>query len=228
MASQIQFSFTPGRTCYTLIFNQSGQIWNSATNLFETYSTANYANYALSATQQGSSSPFYLTPTPVQLPAGDYSIAGKQQLGGSVAETDPSIAVGNYSWNGTGQTQLADMVTSGLFSAFQPLRLARGVMVKNFPLYFKSNADHITPLTSGVVSGQIIRDPVSGSTWGALQSGAFTEQGNGYYALQSLTSGDLNANTIMLLFNAAGVSGGLADPLPMSFITQRISGAITG
>lgn len=224
MANEILFSFVPGKSCYVLIFNDIGQIWNGNSQLFEAYNTSDYDNYAISATQQGAASPYYEATFPVAIPSGDYQISGKQQLGGSVAESDPSIAGGDFPWNGSTLAAISSLVTSGQISTFAPLRLARGIMVQNFPLYFKSNTDHITPLTSGIVSGQIVKDPVSGSVWGPLQSGSFTEQGNGFYSLRALTSGDMLGNTISLLFNAVGCSGGASDPLPMSFITQRVSG----
>ncbi len=94
-------------------------------------------------------------------------------------------------------------------------------MITNFPIYFQSEIDHVTPLTSGVCSGQIARD---NGPFGPLQSGAFTEAGLGYYNLQALTSGDMNGRTIKLVFSAIGVSGGAADPVPLSFLTQPTSG----
>jgi hypothetical protein len=80
----------------------------------------------------------------------------------------------------------------------------------------------VTPFTSGVVSGQIWRDGATSPS--PLQSGAFTEVGNGFYNLQALTSGDLLATTVKLLFSAQGISGGQADVLPMSVVLQRSSG----
>ena len=113
---------------------------------------------------------------------------------------------------------LSSLTSSGSLAA---IRITRGKMVQNFPLYMKSATDHVTPMTSGVVSGQISKD---GGAFGPLQSGAFTERGLGFYSLQALTSGDLAANTIALLFTATGVSGGVSDPLAMSILTQPSSG----
>ncbi len=94
-------------------------------------------------------------------------------------------------------------------------------MIQNFPLYFRSSIDHVTPFVSGIISGQISRN---GGAFGALQSGAYTELGLGFYALQALTSGDTSAVTIALMFNAVGISGGTSDPLPLGIVTQHSSG----
>lgn len=221
MANEILLSFAASKTVYIFIWNKIGQIWNNSTSAFETYAAGNIANYAISLTQQGASS-FYLGTFPAAIANGDYSIAGKQQIGGAVAETDPTIAVESiYPWNGSAQAQIADLTTSGQLGQLSPIRLARGTQVLNFPIYLKSAADHVTPFTSGVVSGQIARD---GGSFGALQSGAFTEVGLGWYNLSALTSGDLLANTVKLNFSANGISGGTADNLPIGIVLQRTSG----
>jgi hypothetical protein len=125
-----------------------------------------------------------------------------------------------YDWNGA-TVGLADLATSGQIGLVSPMRLARGVGILNFPVYLKSSADHVTPFTSGVVSGQISRD---NGSFGALQSGAITEIGLGHFNLFALTSGDLLANTVRLHFTATGISGGSSDPLPISLVLQRTSG----
>lgn len=220
MAGEIQVAYQAAATVYVLIRNRNGAIWNGST--FETYVTANYATYTVSLTEQGSASGFYAGTFPAGITTpGVYSIVAKRQSGGSPAETDSTIATGDLQWNGSTTLPLSDTATSGQIGQISPIRLARGTMITNFPLYLKSSLDHITPFTSGVISGQISRD---NGSFGALQSGAFTETGLGWYNLQALTSGDLLANTVRLHFTAVGVSGGAADPLPMSFILQRTSG----
>jgi hypothetical protein len=221
MAGEILFSYIPSRTCYAFVFNSIGQIWNTNTTAFESYNTANIANYAISTVGQGSASTFYEGTFPSLIPAGVYPTVAKQQIGGSVAESDPTIATGDIQWNGSVVLPLSNLATSGQVGSIAPIRIARSWMVQNFPIYLKMSADHVTPLTSGILSGQISRD---GGAFTNLQSGKFSEVGLGFYALQSLTSGDLAANSIALLFTANGVSGGQADPLAMSFITQRVSG----
>lgn len=220
MAGEIQASYSSGRTVYALIRNRNGLVWNGSA--FEAYATANIATYAVSLTEQGSASGFYsgAFPTGITTP-GVYSIVCKHQSGGSVAETDATVALGDIQWDGAATLPLADLATSGQVARFSPMRIARGTMIQNFPFKLVSAADHITPFTSGVISGQISRD---GAAFGVLQSGAFTEIGKGWFSLQAFTSGDLLANTIAVVFTANGISGGVADQRDFSFITQRTSG----
>lgn len=221
MANEVLFTYTTARTCYVFILNKIGQVYNTSSTLFETYNTANISLYAISATGQGSASPYYEATFPSIIAAGIYSASARQQLGGSVSENDPVIAGGDIQWNGAAVFPLSDLATSGQVGSISPIRVARSWMIKNFPIYLKSSADHVTPLTSGMVSGQISRD---GGAFGVLQSGTWLEIGQGWYSTQALTSGDLAANTVALLFTANGVSGGQSDPLPISLVTQRISG----
>lgn len=223
MANELQISFRPNQTVYFLIRNRVGQIWSTSggTGAFTAYQTANYTDYSITGTQQGSASAMYTGSVPAGLLPGVYGVLGKQQLGGSVAESDPALGSENYQWNGTVTLPLSDLATSGQIGTIAPIRAARGCMIQNFPVYLKSSADHLTPFTSGTVSGQIARD---GGSFGALQSGAFTETGLGYYNLQALTSGDVLANTVKLVFTATNPTGGTSDPLPISLLLQRTSG----
>lgn len=223
MAAELQFSFQANATCYFLLRNRVGQIWSTSggTGAFAAYSSLAYADYAISATQQGTSGgAYYVGNMPSAVPAGVISVVGKEQLGGAVAESDPTRAMGDLQWNGTVTLPLSDLATSGQIGTIAPIRMARGCSVPNFPIYLKSSLDHLTPLVSGVLSGQISRD---GGAFGALQSGIFSEVGLGVY-VTTLTSGDLLANTATLIFTANGISGGSSDPLPYSFILQRTSG----
>lgn len=222
MSNEVQFTGPgTGRTCYITIHNRVGQIWSTSggTGGFDSFISGSWTDYAISATEQGVSN-YYQASMPSAMPAGVYNIAAYQQIGGSAAQTDARVATGQEQWNGTALAPLSDTATSGQVGQFAPIRVARGTMIQNFPLYFKSSADHVTPFTSGVCSGQIARD---GGAFGALQSGTITERGLGFYDC-TLTSGDLLANSVKLLFSAVGISGGAADPLPFSLILQRTSG----
>ncbi len=223
VANEIQVSFRAATTCYFLVRNRIGQVWNTSALAFQTYVTATYANYTISLTEQGTASSYFAGNFPTAITAGVYSVTAKQQIGGSPAESDPTIAVGDLQWNGTVTLPLSDLASSGQIGQIGPVRIARGVQLLNFPFKLVSSADHSTPFTSGVVSGQISRD---GAAFGALQSGAYTEIGLGWYSLQALTSGDLNANTVALTLSANGISGGQADQRDFALITQRVSGSV--
>lgn len=223
MAGEIQASYKAGVTVYSLIRSpqSGGMIYDTVSGIFTDYSTSLYTNYTVSLTQQGTASAYYVGNFPTGIPAGDYNVVAKQQLAGSAAETDPTVAQGDVQWNGSRPLPLSDLATSGQIGQMAPLRVAYGTMVKDFGIYLKSSVDHVTPFTSGIVSGQIIRNS---GVWGPLQSGAFTELGNGFYNLQALTSGDLRGQSIKLLFTANGISGFSADPLAITLLTQKSSG----
>lgn len=221
MANEIQIAVgTAGLTVYFIVRNNIGQVWRVDTHVWEAYTTANYLNYATTMTQQGSASGFYAGTFPTQITAGIYSIVAKNQLSGSAAETDPNLGSGDYQWNGTTTFPLSDVVTSGQFASIAPLRIGRSQQLSNFTFALVSSADHVTSFTSGVCSGQISKD---GAGFIALQSGVFTEIGNGFYST-TLTSGDLACNTAGLLITCNGISGGSSDPRRFSLVTQRISG----
>lgn len=223
MSSELQASYLTQKSCYFLVrLASNGQIWNSATGMLEVYNSTNYSGYTISASEQGTESAYYVGNQPPSSPAGTYNAVMKQQLGAFPAESDPTVDAGSLDWAGSGLYNVSDIAVSGTIS---PVQLQRNTMIPNYPIYLRSSADHITPFTSGTVSGQISKD---GGSFSSLQSGAFTEVGMGFYSLQALTSGDLTANTINLLFTATNMSGGSSDPLPQSFILQNanVSGSL--
>lgn len=219
MAGEIQFNFASAQTTYFLIRDRTARIWNNTSSLFETYNAANIANYAISATEQ-SSSGLYAGTFPPAIPAGVYGIIAKQQLNAGPQVNDASIGTGDYQWGGSATIPLSDLATSGLVSLIAPLKVYRGEMVPNFPFKLISAADHVTPFVSGIVSGQISRD---GGSFTSLQSGLVSEIGKGFYNV-TLTSGDLFGNTIALIFQGVGISGGTSDQRDFSMILQRTSG----
>jgi hypothetical protein len=223
MANELMWRGTgTGTTNYALVRNRVGQIWNTSggTGAFEAYTVGVYSSYPVSAVEEGTSSNFFKATMPAAIAAGVYGIEARRQIAGSAAETDPTVAQGEFNWNGTVQLPLSDLATSGQIGQVAPIRLARGIAVSGFPFKMVSSADHLTAFVSGVVSGQISRD---GGSFGALQSGAFTEIGLGFYKV-NFTSGDLLATTVALSFSAAGISGGTADQRDMIVILQRTSG----
>ncbi len=221
MANEIQYAGPSGVISYVLIRNSIGLVWNINTSTFQVYSTALLANYIVSATEQGTASGYYAGSFPVAIPPGTYNIVAFIQGGVSPVEGDALLAEGNFEWNGAATASLADVATSGQISQFLPVRLERGSMVPNYGIYFKSSTDHITPFVSGIVSGQIARD---GGAFTAFQSGVFSEVGLGFYNLTAITSGDLLANSVKMVFTAVGVSGGTSDPVAQFSILQRVSG----
>lgn len=219
--NEIQFRGPgPNRQCYSTIHNTSGLIWNTSggTGAFEAFASGNWTDYAISVTEQGVSN-FYMGNVPSAVPAGVLSLDARQQLGGSAAQTDPGVAAGDIQWNGSLVVPLSNLTTSGQLAGFMPVKLAKGIALSGFQIYLKSSADHVTPLVSGTVSGQVSKNA---GNFGPLQSGGMiNEVGLGFYSV-NFTSGDLNADTLGLLFTATGLSGiGTSDPLPLSIVTQK-------
>ncbi len=222
MAGEIAYDYEAGKSTYVHIFNRtSGYIFNGTT--FEVYSSnsGNLATYAVAATELGSASAHNVANMPVLVPAGTYDIVAKNQTQAPFLESDQTVAGGQVEWTGVKAAPLSDTATSGQLARFLPVNMPRSVAVPNYGIYLVSSLDHVTPFVSGVISGQIRRD---GGNWGPLQSGSFTEKGLGSYDLLALTSGDLNASAVFLLFTATGISGGSSDPLPQFILTQPISG----
>lgn len=115
MAAELQADWVTGKTVYFLLRNSVGAIWNGAT--FVAYNSADYANYDIAASEQGTSG-FYVGDMPAAA-AGAYSVIAKNQAGGSPAETDLSVADGNVLWNGTAVWApgvVSSLVTSALDS----------------------------------------------------------------------------------------------------------------
>lgn len=219
MSNEIQAVFTTGMNLYALIRNSIAKVWDGST--FSTYVTANYASYPISLTQQGTSESYYAGNFPTSISAGVYDIVVKQRIGSSPAETDPPVAMGEIQWNGATVLGLSELATSGQLSRYMPFVAHQGQMIAPFTFKLVSSVDSKTPFVSGTISGQISRD---GSTFGPLQSGAYTEMGLGWYALQALTSGDMNARTVSLTFQGARSGGGNSDPRDFSMILQKVSG----
>lgn len=101
MAGEIQCRPKPrltGVTLYAQVWNSTGSVWNGSA--FETYATANIANYAITMTEKGTASGFWAGTFP-STSAGTYGVVVYQRAGGSPAETDEQVADGNIDWNGS-------------------------------------------------------------------------------------------------------------------------------
>jgi hypothetical protein len=226
MANEIQALWDTGKNLYAVIRNQtSGFPWSTSggTGAFGAFVSGAWPQYGISLVEQGVSR-CYLGSVPAAMPAGVHSVDVREQANSTSGnlQTDPQVAQGELQWNGSIVVPQSDLSTSGQVGQFAPIRMARGVMIRNFPFKLVSATDHVTPLTSGVISGQIARD---GAAFGPLQSGAFTEMGRGWYSLQAFTSGDLNANTAAVIFTGTQISGlATADQRDLSFVLQRTSG----
>lgn len=117
MANEIQTISASGRTLYALVRNASAQVWNGATSLFETYTVGDYANYAVTLTEQPSTG-YYVGSFPSTITAaGTYNIDVRWQQGGSVAATDAAVSFGTLLWSGSGQVTLGSPVNINMSQA---------------------------------------------------------------------------------------------------------------
>jgi|GEM_PF-2469075 len=100
MANELFILGAADRTVYFLIKNRAGLFWNGTT--FETYATANRANYDVAATELGTSSGLYAADFPVLITTGGtYEGLAFIQAGGSPAEADLKLGACKVDWTGT-------------------------------------------------------------------------------------------------------------------------------
>lgn len=86
MANEITITANAtGLNLYALIWDMDGKIWNGTA--FETYATANYANYDVALSELGTASRFYAANMPATVPVGEYRIWIRVNAG-TPAETD--------------------------------------------------------------------------------------------------------------------------------------------
>jgi len=101
MAGEIQLAHSVSAlTLYAHLWNNVGQIYNTVAAAFETYLTANVADYDVAMTEQGTASRFYRGNFPA-VAAGYYHVTIQQRVGASPAEADPYVGDGEHFWNGT-------------------------------------------------------------------------------------------------------------------------------
>ena len=134
MAGEIQCSYKAAVTLYGVVRSpqSGGMVWDNVSGYFTTYNTTLYSNYSVSLTQQGTASAYYVGNFPTGIAPGTYNVVAKQQLGGSPAEADPTVAQGQLEWNGTRPLPLSDLVTSGQYAQSFPIPIAYGTMVRDF------------------------------------------------------------------------------------------------
>lgn len=150
MSSELQQDYLSGKVVYYLLRNSSAQIWNGVT--FENYTTANFANYPITSTEQGAASGYYVGNMP-SISAGVYSVIAKQQVGGSPAESDITIGTGTIIWDGSSIQTISSIVaalleqdiTGTIENAAAKLSLATAILklVSKFDITAAQNSANI-------------------------------------------------------------------------------------
>lgn len=237
MANELQIPWTTGSTVYFLLRNSVGQVWNGSS--FVAYNSADYADYDIPATEQGTSG-YFVGDMPA-VTAGVYYIVSKQQLGGSPAETDFNIGTGQIQWNGTVTLPLSNIAASGV-----PVNTVSGQFaIANSGLFVTvpiatisgniSNSGIFAAVPIATISGVI---PASGwSTIATLYSGQSTLLYSGQFSGQPVsvgalsglfTNASLNSGQTVLVYSGQ-LSGQPVNPLsgvtvPQSGLTFIASG----
>ncbi len=114
MAKELGTPFLTAQTVYFLLRNSVNQIWNGAA--FENYTTANFATYAITGTEQGTAGQYYVGNMPA-VAAGVYGVVANQQRGGSPAESDFYIGAGQIEWDGSAVLPLSGVPATSSASA---------------------------------------------------------------------------------------------------------------
>jgi hypothetical protein len=113
MVGELQAFAPTGLTLYAQVNSiVNGQIWNTALSAFQAYATANIGNYDIAMTELGTASGYYTGTFPSGIARGVYSYRVLQQVGGSPAEDDPIMYVGEVNWTGSAATGLVDAPTA--------------------------------------------------------------------------------------------------------------------
>jgi hypothetical protein len=101
MAREIRGVAGTGNTLYARVMNRAGLWWNTSTSAFEAYTAANWANYRIAMTEQGSSGVYVADfPSAIQT-SGTYYYYVHVQAGGSAAEGDVILNTGTVDWTGS-------------------------------------------------------------------------------------------------------------------------------
>ena len=101
MAGELQVDYKTGVTVGVEIRNAVGQIWNTSTAAFQTYSAAQIANYSIVLAEQGASG-YYIGDMPAGITTAMVVYArGFERAGGSHAETDKFLGPAEIDWTGS-------------------------------------------------------------------------------------------------------------------------------
>jgi hypothetical protein len=101
MAAIIESVLQTGVIAYAIIRNNAGLVWNGSS--FEAYNSANWATYAVSLTEQASSS-YFKASFPSAISAGIYSFVIHQ--GSPPAIGDYAVDRGTIDWDGSSQNYI--------------------------------------------------------------------------------------------------------------------------
>jgi hypothetical protein len=105
MAGELKTQFASGATVYAVVLNAAGQAWRRDVSVFELPTAANWADYAVTMTEQSTTGVYEGNfPTAITT-AGVYPVLFRQQSGGSPAATDQNNGLlgGLFYWTGAAE-----------------------------------------------------------------------------------------------------------------------------
>lgn len=135
MASEIQLAYgTTGRTLYAVIRTSVGTVWNTNSAAFEAFNAANWTDYDIAMTEQGTTG-YYAGTFPPAISSGVYEVEVRDRGGSSPAVSDALAGSGEIQWSGTAVVSLASLIASivaGVFAfvtegAFTFVEILRGM-----------------------------------------------------------------------------------------------------
>ena len=100
-AGELKASYSTGSNLYTVVVSATGTAWNTVTPAFEAIQNANWANYAVSYTEQGTTG-LYLATFPAGIVTlGTYNAYTYIRLGSTAAVGDTLLGTASLDWSGS-------------------------------------------------------------------------------------------------------------------------------
>jgi hypothetical protein len=99
--NELQTSTITGSTVYAVIRSSAALVWNVSTSMFENFTNADWSNYIVPLTEQGTSG-YFVGNFPTLITTADSF--GIEFYSGAGTESDVFIAGGILNWNGTAST----------------------------------------------------------------------------------------------------------------------------
>lgn len=101
MSSELNLFHQTGYTVYAVVFNPSGQVWNTSSSAFETFNASNWTDYDVSLTEKGTSG-IYIGDFPTGVTtASVYDYYAYKRVGATPAQSDIRLGAGTVDWTGS-------------------------------------------------------------------------------------------------------------------------------
>ena len=153
----IQVVALTGQSVYIIIFNASGQVWNTSNLAFETYNVSNWSHYYISCTEAAGSGNYFVSVPSQIATAGNYTWTGYVRLGASPASGDTPVSQGNFTISST--------ISTGMSALIQRLRILAQDTVNSHTIYSESlGTDSVYPINGSNTIFRLKSIPVAAAT----------------------------------------------------------------